>query len=253
MTKKFNARAQNAKLQEYMQNPVPYKTRTYRGKALEDYIAPFSLDDLQKNVLVGVIFGDGSLSLNKGKNYNYKFDLEAASLDYVNLVYSIFSYVVGTPPSPRYINGILHSYWFRTYRLPSLKFYADTFSMIDPQTQKRRRRIPSNIHQFLNPMVLAFWFMDDGSMNPTRSGCYLHTECFPKEEVMVLQSALGRVFGFETSLHKDDRTKKKGKIYSKLYISQKSTREFVKLISPYVIPCMRSRLRKFEDDISNDI
>lgn len=253
MGKKFNALVQSSKLESYMMNPVPYEQRNYRGKALEDYLAPFSLDDLQKSVLIGVMFGDGTLSKDKGKNYYFKFDQKAANLDYVNLVYTIFSYVVGTPPSPRYINGIPHSYWFRTYRLPSLKFYADTLYFIDPQTQKRRRRIPSNIHQFLNPMVLAFWFMDDGSMNPVRSGCYLHTECFPKEEVMVLQSALGRVFGFETSLHKDDRRKKSGKLYYKLYISQKSTREFMRLISPYVIPCMRYRLRKFEDDISNDI
>jgi hypothetical protein len=253
MGKKFNAILNSPKLDSLLVNPVPYEFRNYKGNALNEYLASFSMDDLQKSVLIGCLLGDASLSNNKGRNFFCKFEQKAANLGYIDLLYSIFAPVVGTPPAPRYVNDKLHSYWFRTYRLSSLKFYADTFYPIDPQTQKRRRRVPRNIHRFLNPIVLAFWFMDDGSMNPNGSGCILHTECFPRNEVVLLQKALGHVFHLETSVHKDDRTKKTGKIYYRLYISQKSTREFMRLISPLVHPCMHYKLRKFEDDISKDI
>jgi hypothetical protein len=235
MGKQFNAFEAQEQVKNFILNPVPYQVRTLRAREFS------SMNDLQKSVLIAALLGDGCLQRDKAKNYFFKFDQKA--IDYVNLIYSIFSPFVGTPPLARFVRGKLHSFWFRTFRVPFFKHYADIFYTEIPGTKTPVRKVPTHIHQLLNPVVLAFWYMDDGSQNEGRTGCYLHTECFEYHEVVLLQQALGSVFGFETGIH-TDRKKKTGKVYYKLYICEKSVRPFVDLISPYVHPCIQYRLRK---------
>ena len=82
-----------------------------------------------------------------------------------------------------------------------------------------------------HPIALAYWFMDDG----TNSG-QIATNCFSFEEVKLLSNWLENKFGIITTIHKNLRD------YT-LYIVASSRFEFENLISPYIIPSMKYKLK----------
>jgi hypothetical protein len=228
----------------FLKNPVTPITRSLRGGLLTEFLKPLEkqgLSLLQKSVLIGTMLGDATLQYNNGRNPYYKFDQKAANLTYVSLVYSVFSNLVGSPPSPRYKEKSVHSYWFRTYRTKMFDFYAKQFYTID-HLQNRKKKVPVNIHRWLNPIVLAFWFMDDGSKS--ESGYRLHTENFTFSDIKKLQEALGKVFHLEVAIHADNRPT--GKLYV-LYIPSKNVVLFNSIVSPYMLDCMKYKLHTMEE------
>lgn len=82
-----------------------------------------------------------------------------------------------------------------------------------------------------HPIALAYWFMDDG----TNSG-QIATNCFSFEEVKLLSDWLETKFGIITTIQKNLRD------YT-LYIIANSRFEFDSLISPYIIPSMKYKLK----------
>lgn len=225
-------------IQEYLTNPVPYVQRSYKGGAMRGYLKPLEnkgLSLLQKSALIGSILGDGHLG-GKAKNavnYNLKFDQSIRHKEYIDLSYSIFSEFVGTGPTvyTRKEDGN-QSIWFRTYRSTIFTHYRKMFY---PNSVKI---VPANIASYLNPVVLAFWYMDDGSASE-KYGYKLHTEGFTKKEVQLLQAALGSRFGLKTNLRTDARPS--GTLYL-IYIPASEAALFRSLVEPYLCNCFKYKL-----------
>lgn len=144
------------------------------GKKLTEYKETLSLDELQKSVLIGTLLGDASMSSNSGRPiYSVKFSQKSTQADYINHLYTIFAPYVGTPPRARVITNSFHktpgaSTWFRTYSHVSLKFYYDMF-YLGLSDKTKLKIVPKNIDKYLNPIALAYWFMDDGTYSKRRS------------------------------------------------------------------------------------
>jgi len=222
-------------------NTNSYKNviRDLRGKKLTTYLSTVGkFTSLQKEVLVGLLLGDGNIQSNGGKNYFFKFDQKEANHAYVSLVYLIFQQFVGTYPKLRLKKGKPHSYWFRTYRLPFLKFYHDQFYGLDTHGNSVRI-VPKLLHRWITPISLAFWFMDDGSKQ--KSGYVLHTQCYLLHQVKDLQQILGNTFDLEVSIQ-SDRKKTNKKTYYYLYISSKSVEKFNNIVQPFILPSMKYKL-----------
>jgi hypothetical protein len=100
---------------------------------------------------------------------------------------------------------------------------------------KYRKIIPYNISDFLTPLALAIWFMDDGSKinNTVR----IATNCFTYEEVVFLSAVLLKNFNLISKPHKSG--KDKGHI---LYFSSSSMVQFSKIVKPYMLPSMFYKL-----------
>jgi hypothetical protein len=235
-------------IQELIQNPRPSLARNIRGAACKEYIlSQPDLTSLQKDALVGGLLGDGTLNLRKeqprikrtglGNFPNYKFDQgykEGKGLEYVNLIFGIFFNLSGSSPTLRFKLGKPHSWSFRTFRVPAFEFYENLFYEKPKMSQdKRRKKVPKNIYKFLNPRVLAFWFMDDGSKVPC--GYRLNTQGFSLAENKILQKALGDVFNLQTNIQKDTS-------YYQLYIPASHKDLFTSLIAEFCIPTMHSKL-----------
>lgn len=75
--------------------------------------------------------------------------------------------------------------------------------------------------------------MDDGTWK--KPGCRISTNCFTKEEVELLISALDTKFNLKCSLHKNKEN-------YLLYIKQESIPLLKKLVLPYMIPSMHYKL-----------
>ena len=114
------------------------------------------LTQFQKSVIEGSILGDGYLRIVQGRmdaflEINHSYNAK----DYVDWKYSVLRNIVKSPPKMRKGNGARLAYRFFTRQHPQItelfrKFYV-----------KKEKIIPQYLT--LDPLVLAVWYMDDGS------------------------------------------------------------------------------------------
>jgi hypothetical protein len=207
-----------------------YKKKKYVGSELEQYKATLSLTEEQKDLIYGTLLGDSTMGLRQGeKIYSLKFEQKAANEEYVNHLYEIMEPYVGTPPAIRKNTntGENKSVWFRTYRHSSFIFYFNLFYKIEEKNGKLMavKMVPKNIHKILNARVLAYWFMDDGTLSGPNY--YFSTQGFQKHEVERLSHALKICFGIKSAVHKDKK-------HWRIYINVESYVLFESLIMPYL-------------------
>lgn len=220
---------------------VNYQTKDLRGIQLIEYKKTLQLTTIQKEILVGTLLGDATISKSKSIALNVKFEQKLANQEYVNHLYEIFQPYVGTPPRVRNITGggakDRQSIWFRTYRHIDFKFYYDLFYRKTNQKNSadlRKKRVPKLIHKFLTPRALAYWFMDDGSYyynkskNSQQKVYYFNTQSFSYEDIKILKKALKLNFNFDTNIYRDRK-------YYLLYIQPQSTDDFINLIKSFII------------------
>ena len=192
-----------------------------------------SLTQIQHEVLVGTLLGDGTLRRQAGKlNAYLEVNHSYAVKEYVDWKYRIFQQYVLTPPKRRRGNGQRVAYRFTTRSLPQFTQYYFWF-------YGGKKRIPEDLQ--LTPRVLAVWFMDDGSKS--RSSCYFNTQQFPLEDQQRLQWLLRSTSSIESSLNKD-------KIYWRIRITTESTKILHALIRPYILPYYRYKLG--DDPVTTD-
>jgi len=185
-----------------------------------------SLTSTQKSIVIGSIIGDGSLRRASGRKnalleVNHSFDYK----EYVDWKYDKLKDIVITPPKPRRGNEGRVAYRFTTRSIPEItelynKFYANG-----------RKFIPNDIK--LDPLVMAVWFMDDGSKS--YKSLYLNTQRFNSEDQKILMDKLFKQWNILSSLNKD-------KIYYRIRISVDSTPKFKRIISSFILPIFAYKL-----------
>ena len=78
---------------------------------------------------------------------------------------------------------IYSSVHFATLSFPFLNFYKDLFYNSD-----NKKIVPLNIENLLTPLALAYWIMDDGSLQ--NKGLHLNTYGFTNQDVLRLKTTL---------------------------------------------------------------
>ncbi len=219
-----------------MNNDHNLHSRKLFGLALIAYKKSLKLTCEQKDVLVGTLLGGASIACKKGKPVCVKFEQKATGEKYIVNLFMIFEPYVGTPPTYRTIENAYDktrsgiSVWFRTYAHESLLFYENLFyTVIDG---KRTKRVPKNIHKLLTPRALAYWFMDHGSSEWSRTTnmlCrhVLHTQGFSLSDQKILVCALKKLYGLNVNIHNHGT-------YYKLYVCADSITHFQHIIRAYV-------------------
>ena len=175
-----------------------------------------SLTEEQKSILIGCLLGDGTM--RKKTNAHIEINHSFAQKALVDWKYEKLRNLVITPPKWRKGNGTREAYRFATRSLPCLTPLYEWFYI------NKRKVIPNNLS--LNPLILALWFMDDGSKS--RSSIYLNTQQFSKNEQEFLIKLLKQQFNIESTLNKD-------KIYFRIRVRTESIRSFINLIKPFVL------------------
>lgn len=216
------------------------------------------LTDLQRQVIIGTLLGDAHLETStKGRTYRLLIEHSIKQKEYTDHLYEIFKPIVSTPPKEH-----IHQYTlacgakresknigFKTRVHSGLRYYGQMFY------KDKVKRIPENIHKMLNPAVLAYWYMDDGSLKgKDRSGKVLHTEGFTFSDVQILSDAL-KTLGVANNIHNQHRKVKNKeqvgeneevelvyKDYKIIYITAAGDKVFTDLIRPYVIDCFKNKM-----------
>lgn len=133
-------------------------------------------------------------------------------------------------------NGeIFFFYRINSYTFSSLNWVHDMFYQMDKTRTKLVKIIPQNIGDYLTPLALAVWFMDDGSK--LKQGARLATNSFTLEEIHRLCQILNQKYNIIATANKGGVNK--GYI---IYINVCSMPIFVELVKPYVVKSLSYKL-----------
>ena len=166
----------------------------------------------------------------------------STNADYLLHLYSLFQQFVQTPPSVTMIEDkntgkTRHNISFATLSLPCFNEFYDLFYA------KGIKIVPTNIANYLTPVSLAYWIMDDGEF--TGSGLKLFNNAFTKNELNLLVEALDKNFSIKATIHKSSIEKQQT-----LYISKKQLPLVRDLVQEYMHGAMMYKLNNINPSAS---
>lgn len=193
------------------------------------------LTDEQREIIVGLLLGDGHLETqNKGRTFRLKVEHAISQKDYVDWLYQKFQNMVLTEPQIKEQtigDKVYQKYWFSTISIGSLRFYSQLFYV------KHKKVVPKIIDKLVTPLSLAVWFMDDGSLKSKYNKArVINTQSFDDISLKRLQDMLLKKFHIQTTL----RMQPEGK---QIYIPSAEAEKFVQVIRPYIIPSMEYKIK----------
>ena len=193
------------------------------------------LSKLQREVLTGVLLGDGHLEARSGdKTFRLKIEQAAKHRAYVEHLYQIFESWAASPPSlkTRKTKGRSESssVWFQTISHASFRFYFQQFY------SGKTKQVPKLIHRWLTPRAIAYWLMDDGSIKSKQSkGILFNTQGFQQPCVERLIEVLHNKFDLLATLRRQPDG-------FQIYVSGKSYETLMETIDPFMLDEMRYKL-----------
>lgn len=188
-----------------------------RSRILSDNL---KLSGFQKEILVGLLLGDGCLEKYKNSTgARLKISQCLKQSDLVWWLYQNFSSFIGSPPK-LYQDELR----FNTLTHSCFKYFYDMFY------PKGKKIVPKEIKNLLTPTAFAVWFMGDGSVKSKEcKGRILNTQCFSRIDVERLILILKEKFNLISSI----RTQKDG---LQIYISARSAIVLNALLRDRILP-----------------
>ena len=184
------------------------------------------LNQFQKSVIIGTLLGDGYTRIVPGRqNAFLEINHALSQKEYVLWKYDVLKGIRAGAPKERKGNGqrkAIRFYTRQSEELTSLHFMF---------YKNGTKVIPENLA--LDPVMLAVWFMDDGS-RCRDSDVYLNTQQFDKKSQEALLKMLSDI-GLDATLNKD-------KQYQRIRFLKKSVPKLFSLIKPYIIPSMKYKI-----------
>lgn len=176
----------------------------------------------QKDIVIGSILGDGFIE-GRVLYLNHSVKQE----DYLNYKAAFFE-------------GNISDNSYRTtkegYKLVRrrTKAFGEVKQLRELFYKGKVKVIPSNIKDFLNPLSIAVWYMDDGTKGKGNWG-RIATCCFTYEECELLSKALNDLIGIKTIVQLECG-------YPLIKIPSKSFTKFCSYIKDYVPKSMSYKL-----------
>lgn len=192
------------------------------------------LNARQRSVVIGTLMGDGCLERN-GTHVRLKIDHGTKQKEYVEWKFHELLDVSTTPPK------LLKFFDSRTSKIYTHWRFATKSTAIfdgfwDLFYNARRKKIPSNIKEFLNtPLALAVWYMDDGYRRRDCKALHLNTQGYTENEQSLLQECLLSNFGIRTKVHWAGK-------HPKLYIPASEAKQFCEIVKPHMVLSMNYKL-----------
>ena len=187
------------------------------------------VNDPVSSIVVGSLLGDAYVYRNGTLQIEHALSQRA----YVEWKYRQLASAAGKPPKEveRVDRRNGKHYW-------SLRFY--TRALFREQQKdfyvEGIKRVPPQIADWLDPLALAVWFMDDGGRSgQKRQSMIWNVASFNSEDHDRLQKALLNLYGLETTIQRAGKG-------IHLYVRSVSARRFMEIIHPYIIPSMLYKL-----------
>lgn len=202
-------------------------------------IGPHNIDVI--SILIGSILGDTHLEKRKrGIGTRIIFEQCNRNVEYIMWFHKFFSnrgYCNETKPKLitriKKGNKTFYQYRVSSYTFTSLNWLHDMFyKLMDGRFVKT---VPQNLEEYLTPLALAIWFMDDGSK--IGKTIRIATNCFQISDLNFLCKLLKDKYNLDVNIQKSGFNK--GNI---LYIKTSSRDKFIEIVKPYMLPSMLYKL-----------
>ena len=190
------------------------------------------------SVIIGSLLGDGYANKRSGEGVRICYRQSIKQKEYLFWLYTFFfnrGYTSNLQPRQytRTIKSkegkVYYGYEFNTFTFRS-------FSLIHKMFYKNGKKvIPLNIYEYLTPLALAVWIMDDGCW--VSSGVRIATNSFKLEEVEILNNVLKSKYNLETTIQNIWLQNQ----YS-IYIKKESVNNLRNIVGPYIHSSMLYKL-----------
>ena len=196
---------------------------------------PEKLTKKQKELVYGTSIADGHIfRKNKKRHGALKIVHSVKQEEYLNFKYGLLKDFVRTKPTiqiSRVKNSVSVAKSFRTLTHP---FFTKLHKILYKKKQNRYvKHLSLEVLNHVSSFSLAIIFMDDGTKhNKSKDFCF---ECFPYEEQVIFCNWLKSKFDINANIMRyknGHRTR----------IHSKSVPDFIKIIKPYIINCMKYKL-----------
>lgn len=152
------------------------------------------------HVIYGTLLGDSHLEKSID-NVRISFQQESSNMEYLIWLWNHFNqYGYCSPVKPTIQTRIgnkgrtRYICRFHTWTYSSFNFLYDEWYRGGSE-----KRVPLNIEEYLSPLALACWIMDDGAK--IGNGFKFCTNSFLKEDIEILAKALLNKYGIQTAIH----------------------------------------------------
>lgn len=201
------------------------------------YARDVVLTDYGKSAVIGMYLGDGSIWHDKnasglGINHGEK-----------QLAYT--GHVAKAWKSPYNEGTFFQSQMGRNYTAAGTRInFLRSWPGFQSQWLPHKKTVTPWLLQNLDAVALAYWYMDDGSLNyyrgKTKSTLYgigLSTESFTRSDCEKLMAVLASKFGIESTFYKRGWAD-----YGSIHIGGENAQKFLELVAPHIPPCMDQKL-----------
>ena len=196
------------------------------------------------DIIFGSLLGDAHAEKRlNGVGTRISFSQENKHIEYVLWLHKKFSDLnycnpkIPTISTRLGIGGKLRKIArFSTWTYTNLNWIYDIFY------DNKNKIVPKNISEYITPLSLAIWIMDDGSKSGR--GLKLSTNCFSYHDCLILVKALGDNFGLKASIMSAGSSNQ----YS-IYIWKQSMNDLRNIVSQYILPSMKYKI--INDNSSN--
>ena len=192
------------------------------------------ITDRQKQIIMGGLLGDASVSNGKKKNKDTIYECQCClefmqgpkQEQYLKWKYNELKIISASPPAKITDN----KFRFRTFAHPCFTNFRKEWY---PDGKKR---VPYSIFD-LNALGLAIWFMDDGRNESEGLGLALCTCAFDRLDHDILINMLLKNFDISSKMRVYNG-------YNMLYIDLDYRDDFLKIITPYCPHSMNYKLNR---------
>lgn len=204
-----------------------------------------TITKLQKQVILGCLFGDGSISKlknNNAKNPDFIVSHSDKQVNYLLWKKRILSNLITSTKTVKNKKGFntradATITKIRTKALPQLNRYLSNFKFNNGKKEATQQMLNE-----LTPLSIAIWFMDDGSFSKTKYAnlIRLHTEAFDKKSIDNIINYFMEIYAIKFNFYT-----RKNKRYGTLRINKKEqAQKFIDIIKDYIHPDFYEKFNK---------
>lgn len=212
-----------------------------------------ALSKEQRDLVVGTLLGDANLQTeSQGRTWRYRALQSAEQEAYLDHKFQIMRNLCNMD-KPVYdetrderTNKVYKRYYFNTRTHASLRFFGNMFYTYDKKTNRMVKDVPVRIEKYLTPAAVAYWYMDDGSLQwPGNSNAMrICTESFSNDGVFRLQKALKNLYNIQPTLIEKNKIVegKKVLVGFRMAINEGQSAAFRELIKPHLVDSMKYKV-----------
>jgi len=195
------------------------------------------------SIIFGSLLGDTHLEKRSlGIGSRFKFDISNKNVEYLSWLHKYFAIKGYSSLKKPILKTILTKEGkvfkfvsFNTYTFSSFNWIHDKFYLFDKSSNNFIKIIPHDIENFLTPLALAIWFMNDASK--FNNSVILATNSFTLKEITSLCKVLYVKFNILASPHSGGVGKG---LFIKILVGDMP--QLKKIINPYIINSMKYKL-----------